>query len=192
MKYLYGWNSVSEFIYDELSESGYKLDGVIVDDQYHLSSPHTECLPIISSSKVKLSSNDQVINCLGYKNLSRRVEVGELLFSVGALQGFTSKHAKVHPTSIIGPGSILLGDVTIERKATIGKHCLLWGGSRICHDSNLGHGVFMASGSIIGGGCTIGHESTFGFNSSMREKSIMPNKTTVGANRFWHPDAALK
>lgn len=192
MNYLYGWNSVSEFVYDELLESGHKLDGIIIDDFYSSSISPQEILPVVYSSKVHLTSNDQVINCLGYKNLARRVEVGEWLFSLGALRSFVSKHASLHPTSIIGLGSVLLGDVTAERKSTIGKHCLLWGGSRICHDSNLGDGIFMASGSIIGGGCTIGHESTFGFNSSIREKSIMPNKTTVGANRFWHPNNALK
>lgn len=190
MNYLYGWNSVSEFIYEEIIESDCKLDGVIIDDLHRSSITPPDGLPIIDSSNIRLSSSDRVINCLGYKNLSRRVEIGERLLSLGVLQSFISKNANAHITSSVGLGSILLGDVVVERKTVIGKHCLLWGGSRICHDSNLGDGIFMASGSIIGGGCTIGDESTFGFNSSMRQKSTMPSKTAVGANRFWCPGDA--
>ena len=187
MIYLYGWNSVSEFILDELEGDGLSVDGIIVDDQYIDGLIYPEVLNLIPASKACFNSRDQVYNCLGYKNLQQRIQIGDRLIDLGVLQKFISNKAVIHSAVTIDAGAVLLGDVVIERNSHIGKHCLLWGGSRICHDSVLGHGVFLASGSIIGGACIVGNMCSLGFNSSLREKCQLPTGTKVGANRFWKP-----
>lgn len=188
MNYLYGWNSVAEFIHDELTTLGQPLDGVIVDDTYLGGLQLPSGLALLPASTARLTTDTSVINCLGYRDLGRRVEIGDHLKSLGVLKSFVSSQAKIHPSTGIGLGSVLLGDVLLERSCRIGEHCLLWGGSRVCHNSSVGRGVFMAAGSIVGGGCTVGDESSIGFNSSIREKCSMPNRTKVGANRFWRPN----
>jgi len=188
MNYLYGWNPVAEFILDEFEELGIPVKGVVIDDRYIDDTAYPKDVNVIASSNVSFNYGDEVINCLGYKELGQRLILGERLLSLGVLRSFVSKKANVHFSSSIGVGTILLGEVVIERRCDIGRHCLFWGGSRVCHDSVLGHGVFIASGSIIGGACTVGDMCTLGFNSSMREKSNMPNRTKVGANRFWRPN----
>ncbi len=187
MIYLYGWNPVAEFIHDEFMELGLSLNGVVIDPDYLHHSPRPGHLPVFAASAIVFEPIDTVINCLGYKNLSRRIKVGERLLEMGVLRSFVSQKAQVHPTVAIGAGTVLVGDVVIERGCEIGKHGLFWGGSRICHDSKLDAGVFLASGSVVGGGCTVGATCSLGFNSSMKEKSSMPEGTNVGANRFWKP-----
>lgn len=188
MNYLFGWNSVAEFIADELQASGAPVDGVIVDDAYIQQLTPPVGIRIIPASSIRLEPGHTVINCLGYHDLGRRIEVGEHLKSCNVLRTFVSEQARLHPSSTVGNGAILLGDVVVERSCRIGEHSLLWGGSRVCHDSVVGRGVFMAAGAIVGGICIVGDESSIGFNSSMREKSTMPARTKVGANRFWRPD----
>lgn len=185
MIYLYGWNSISEFILDEYGELGVSVEGVVVDDAYKSSLNYAEHVNIIAASSISFTHSDKVINCLGYKDLAQRILIGERLLALGVLSSFISKKAKVHGSTSIAAGTILLGDVNIERRCEIGKHCIFWGGSRICHDSVIGSGVFLASGSIIGGACTVGNMCSLGFNSSTREKVTMPDGTKVGANRFW-------
>ena len=187
MNYLYGWNPVAEFILDEFMEQGMRLHGVVIDDAYLGKSPCLKHLKVYSTSGIVFEGGDSVINCLGYADLSQRIRVGEHLLNMGVLKSFVSKKAQVHPCVRIGAGTVLVGDVVIERGCDTGKHGLFWGGSRICHDSTLGQGVFLASGSIVGGGCTIGSTCSLGFNSSVKEKSSMPDGTKVGANRFWRP-----
>jgi NDP-sugar pyrophosphorylase family protein len=187
MNFLYGWNSISEFILDEYLEQGIPVEGIVLDDLYFKNIGSVPNIRFFRRSEICLSPNDRVVNCLGYRDLRRRNELGEFLLAAGVLTEFVSRHARVHDTASIGSGSILLGDVVLERHSTIGSHCLLWGGSRVCHDSVLGDSVFLASGSIVGGLCTIGSMSSVGFNSSTREKSTMPSGTRVGANRFWRP-----
>jgi NDP-sugar pyrophosphorylase family protein len=189
MNYLYGWNPVAEFILDELMEQGSPVHGVVIDDEYLYSSPRPKHLSVFSASSIAFEQNDTVINCLGYRDLMQRIRVGERLLKIGILKSFFSRKAQIHPSVAIGVGTVLVGDVVIERGSEIGKHGLFWGGSRICHDSTLGHGVFLASGSVVGGGCTVGSACSLGFNSSMKEKSSMPDGTKVGANRFWKPES---
>jgi hypothetical protein len=187
MNYLFGWNSVAEFVVDEFSASGIVIDGIVMDDAYIDSIHCVSVLPIYAISHISFKTEDSVINCLGYKDLERRIRIGDILLDLGVLKSFISKKADVHPSARIESGVVLIGDVVIERGCKIGKHGLFWGGSRVCHDSKLGPGVFLASGSIIGGGCSVGQSCSLGFNSSMKENSSMPKGTKVGANRFWLP-----
>lgn len=184
MNYLFGWNPVAEFIVDELAAQGARIDGIIVDDAYLSGRPLNIGLEVFSLGKVTFSPTDSVFNCLGYRNLVRRIEVGDYLKSAGVLTSFVSREAKLYPGSKVEPGAVLLGNVIVERNSVIGEHCLLWGGARVCHDSRLGRGVFMASGAIVGGQCDIGDTCTIGFNSSVKEKSRLRTGTRVGANRF--------
>jgi len=187
MNYLYGWNSVAEFIFDEMEDLGTPIKGVVIDDGFMLKTSCPDHVPVFPVSKMVFNPLDGVYNCIGYKDLKQRINVGERLLGLGVLKSFISRQARVHRSTRIGAGTVLVGDVVIERGCDIGKHGLYWGGSRICHDSSIGPGVFLASGSIIGGACTVGETCSLGFNSSMREKSSMPSGTKVGANRFWRP-----
>ncbi len=187
MNYLFGWNSIAEFILDEFMDLGLGIQGVVIDDFYISKISLPAGIRVIASSKVVYHRGDKVINCLGYKNLHQRILIGEYLRDLGVLASFVSKKASVHSSTHIGVGTVLVGDVVIERGCDIGKHSLFWGGSRVCHDSAIGEGVFLASGVIIGGGSKVGQACSFGFNSSMREKSSIPAGAKVGANSFWRP-----
>jgi hypothetical protein len=186
MNYLFGWNPVAEFVLDEFRELNVPVEAVLVDDSCFDPNLPAGGLRVMPVSAVDLQAGrDTVVNCLGYRDLDRRLEVGEFLERMGVSTAFVSRRANVAPSSVIGIGCVLLGDVVVERACVIGGHALLWGGSRVCHDSHIGKAVFMASGSVVGGFCDIGSRSAIGFNSSVKEKSSMPPGTRTGANRFW-------
>lgn len=184
MNYLYGWNPVAEFIVDEFAAVGGHIDGIVVDDSYFSGGLQHIGHDVFPLGKIAFGPRDTVLNCLGYRNLVRRIEIGDYLNSAGVLRSFVSRDAKLYPGSRVELGAVLLGDVIVERNSVIGEHCLLWGGARVCHDSRVGRGVFMASGSIVGGQCVIGDACTIGFNSSVKEKSRLRGGTRIGANRF--------
>lgn len=185
MIYLFGWNPVAQIILDQLEDQRISVAGIIVDDAFADATDTDGMLPVIPASRIELGHSVKVINCLGYRDLVRRVAIGHWLQSTDSLISFISPEAKIHRRAVIGTGAVLLGDVVIERAAQIEPHALLWGGSRVCHDSIVGEGVFLASGSIIGGGCTIGARSTLGFNASVKQGSHLPPNTKVQANAFW-------
>lgn len=183
MIFIFGWNPVAEFIIDELSEASINIDGIIIDDD-RISKRDNYDFETIPFSKIQLNTNDTVYNCIGYRELQRRVEVGEILEKTGCLKSFISIKSSISRSAKIGNGVILLGDVVIERNSIIGSHSLLWGGSRVCHDASIGDGCFMASGSILGGFATLGSLSSIGFNTSVKEKCSVPPASKLGANRF--------
>lgn len=185
MNYLYGWNPVAEFVLDELEARGEKLFSIIVDDAYMRDTNCPRNIKVLAASEVIFNAKDIVINCIGYKDLYKRIKIGEHLNGLGVLKSFVSQKAQIHNSAEIGNGAVFVGNVVVERGCKIGKHGLFWGGSRICHDSTIDQGVFLAAGAIIGGGCTVGQTCSLGFNSSMREKSVMPAGLKVGANTFW-------
>jgi predicted acyltransferase (DUF342 family) len=184
MNYLFGWNPVAEFIVEELIAQGVHIDGIVIDDDYFADRPKHIGREVYSFGKMEFGPSDTVINCLGYRNLHRRIMVGDLLSSAGVLKSFVSSEAKLYPGCMVGLGAVLLGNVIVERNSVIGEHSLLWGGARVCHDSQIGRGVFMASGAIVGGQCKVGDTCTIGFNSSVKENSHLRMGTHVGANRF--------
>lgn len=186
MIYLFGNNSVAESIYDELTSSGVTVNSIVVDDEYIDINSRSSLLEVLPFSKLKLCEDDVIINCVGYSNLKLRVEIGQRFEKTGSLGTFISKSANIANTVTVAKGSVILGNATIERNVVIGKSCLIWGGARICHDSVLENGVFLAAGSIVGGGCIVGGYTSVGFNSSIKEYSVVPSETKVGANRFFH------
>lgn len=192
MIYLFGWNPVAEFIADELTALGEKVDGVVVDERYLENHQPDIGYRVYPIGAMRFNSQDIVYNCLGYRSLSRRIDIGDHLESIGVLRSFISRDSLIYPGCNIRSGTTLVGNVIIERNCVIGEHCLLWGGARICHDSRIGRGVFMAAGSIVGGQCEIGDTASIGFNSSVKEKSCLPSGVSVGANRFYIGSASSR
>ena len=136
--------------------------------------------------EIDFSVDDLIINCVGYKDLSARVKVGQDLRDCPArLTTFISSRAIVYPGVEVGLGSVLLGDVVIERGCAIGDHCLLWGGARVCHDATLGQGVFLAAGSIVGGFAVVGDCCALGFNAVVRDSARLPPGTRLKALNYF-------
>ena len=186
MLYLFGWNAISQLIIDELYEKSISIDGVIMDKNFITDDIVNNCnYKIYDFNQIQFNANDSVINCLGYKDLSRRKIVGEKLLALNVLKSYISAKADISSSARVSDGVILLGNVTIEANAFIGSHSIIWGGARVCHDAHLGSSVFMAAGSIIGGYSTIGDCGKIGFNSAIKQGITVPHNTIIGACRYY-------
>ena len=182
MIYLFGINPVARYlIYELRGRDGIEL---IVDDEYFQEEKYLE-FNVRKLSNVSVSSVSTVYNCVGYRDLGRRREIGDYFFKKGILGTFLSPNAKIHSSTNVSDGAIIFDNVHIEMNCSIGMHTIMWSGSRVCHDSQIGIANFHAAGSIIGGQCTIGNECFFGFNSSVIQRTTVGNNICVKANSFF-------
>ena len=81
----------------------------------------------------------------------------------------------IHPTAVvsrharIGPGTVLLANVSVGAGASIGSHCMVLQNTVVSHDSVIGDYTALATGVCVSGGCVIGENCYIGSNVSIRE-----------------------
>jgi sugar O-acyltransferase (sialic acid O-acetyltransferase NeuD family) len=121
--------------------------------------------------------------CIGYQNLNK---VRESIFT----QALDSKHipltlvhktAYVSKTAVIGPGSLIMPNSTVENHSTIGKGSFIWSGSVIGHDSSVGNFAFLSANVSVGGSASIGHFSLVGLGSIIGNKVSVGESSIIGA-----------
>src|SRR5439155_22633226 len=102
-----------------------------------------------------------------------------LLFS------FEGKSPKIHPTAFIAPTAVIIGDVTIEERASVWYNAVLRGdfnpivvhrGANV-QDCAVVH-VTPRGGTEIGAGSTVGHNCTI-HAASLGEECLIGNGATV-------------
>jgi acetyltransferase-like isoleucine patch superfamily enzyme len=181
MIYLFGINPISDYILENIDNS---IIEFIVSDEYYKNESHSN-IKIKKLSQINFSIDDVVYNCLGYKNLALRNEIGNFFRKKRILKSFVSKKSNISKNTNIADGNIIMDHVSIELNVSIDSDNIFWSGSRVCHDTKIGKSNFFASGSIIGGGCTVQNFSFFGFNSSVKQNTILDDSTFVQANYFF-------
>src|SRR5262245_3927781 len=92
----------------------------------------------------------------------------------------------VHPTasvsrmSALGPGTVILQNVTVTSNVRIGAHVIVLPNSVISHDSVVGDYTCIAGGVCVSGGVTIGRSCYLGTNSSIIEQVTIGEYSLVG------------
>lgn len=121
---------------------------------------------------------------------------------------------KVHPSSILCPGAILIGQVTVEENCFIGPNAVLRGdiepvtirrGSNVqdncvlhTHKGNpvtVGPDASLGHGAIVHG-ATVGERALIGMNAVVLDKAVIGERAVVGAltlvpNGFQVPPRSL-
>ncbi|MEZ5063072.1 MAG: acetyltransferase [Solirubrobacterales bacterium] len=87
--------------------------------------------------------------------------------------------ASVGSSCSIGPGTVLLAQVTLTTDVVVGKHVAAMPQVVLPHDAVVGDFATIASGVRVGGGCLIGSEAYMGSGSSLREGLTVGRRAMV-------------
>lgn len=91
-----------------------------------------------------------------------------------------SKIAYIHPTALIGKGSIIYPGVKIMTNVSIGENCIVLPNTVINHDSHIGNYCIINTACVINGNVSVGDKSYIGSSTSIKEKLEIHNKVTIG------------
>lgn len=94
----------------------------------------------------------------------------------------------IHPTALIMPGSISIGEGSfvgaysvLTCDIQIGKHAILNRGNQVGHDSVIGDFFSAMPGAVVSGNVSIGNAVYMGTNSSVIERVSICSNVVIGA-----------
>ena len=94
---------------------------------------------------------------------------------------FVDKRASVFGPAVVGKGSFVMDENTIQPHVSIGENCILWSGNHVGHHTKIGNHVFIASHAVIGGACEIGDNCFIGVNATIRDGVKIGPRCVIGA-----------
>ncbi len=119
--------------------------------------------PVIGNTSALASGFESAVVGLG-DNLKRKTIVERYIF---ATKWKTLVHptAYVHPSVILGKGTVVFAGAIIQPDVVIGEHCIINTGATIDHDCVLGSYTHIAPGVHLAGGVKVGEGSFLGIGS---------------------------
>ncbi|HEY3016689.1 MAG TPA: acetyltransferase [Nocardioides sp.] len=185
---------------DEINATGPTHDGFV----------GYQCLGFLDDSRDNWGKEICGLKVLG--PLSAAAEFPEACFvnGIGSQHNFTRKDAIiaktglplerfetiVHPTasvsrmSTLGPGTVILQNVSVTSNVRIGAHVIVLPNSVISHDSVVGDYTCIAGGVCVSGGVRIGRSCYLGTNSSIIEQVTIGDYSLVGMGSVVRHDVA--
>ena len=159
-----------------------------------------QCLGFLDDSPESWGKEICGLKVLGPLSAAAEFHGVSFVNGIGSQRNFTRKDAIidrtglplerferiVHPTasvsrmSTLGPGTVILQNVTVASNARIGAHVIVLPNSVISHDSVVGDYTCIAGGVCISGGVTIGPSCYLGTNSSIIEQVTIGDYSLVG------------
>ena len=178
---------LSCFLWNDKSDVG----GYIVDREYLDKCPSLEKViswdDFIESTK---PSECIVYIAIGYNLMN---QIREIIYKRLKYYGY-NVGTYIHPSSIIssgailGEGSIVLENVTIQPFVKCGVCNVFWSNVNICHHTKIGDFNFFAASSVVLGRVNIGDKCFFGCNSTIKNEICIGNKTLIGAGAYCSHD----
>ena len=96
------------------------------------------------------------------------------------LATFVHPMAYVAPSVQLGPGCVIMPNVSMSPATKLGKGCLMMAGSMMGHDNIVGDFCHIAAQSAVGSYLTIGKGVHIGLNACVREKLTIGNYAALG------------
>lgn len=194
---VFGAGKIAEVVYDYLTnDSNMRVAAFCVDAAF-LKGESYIGLPLVSFEDApKLFAPDRfpMVMTLGYHecNALRIRKYAEAARAGYRFATYVSSRAWVAASAILGEGSIVLDQVSVEPKATVGRNVMLWSGAVVGHHARLDDHVWMAAGSAVGGGARLGEGCFLGLGAIVGHEVTLGQRCLVGANSFAGKDAAEK
>ena len=97
------------------------------------------------------------------------------------LATFVHPMAYVAPSVQLGPGCVVMPNVSMSPGTRLGKGCLMMAGSMMGHDDVVGDFCHIAAQAAVGSYLTIGKGVHIGLNATVRENLSIGDYATLGA-----------
>lgn len=162
--------------------SQYDVVGFLDDDESKLGSD-LDGAPILGpASHVLRYPQAKAIVCVGAGKARQGVvaRLAGIGFPLHRFATVVDPSVRVPPCCDIGPGSILLGHVTLTAGIRVGSHVVVMPGVTLTHDDVVEDFATLAAGVSLGGHVRIGRAAYLGMNSSVREGTSVGAATRVG------------
>jgi sugar O-acyltransferase (sialic acid O-acetyltransferase NeuD family) len=156
--------------------------GVLDDDESRAGST-LDGSPILGpASHVLRYPEARVVVCIGAGSVRERVvaRLAGLGFPGYRFATVVEPSVRVPSCCDIGPGSILLGNVTLTTGITVGSHVVMMPGVTVTHDDVVEDFATLAAGVSLGGGVRVGRAAYLGMNSSVRPGTRVGAGSRVG------------
>lgn len=99
----------------------------------------------------------------------------------GTFATVVSKKSIVSKRSVIGEGTVILHNATVNADVVIGEQCIINTSANIEHDCKIGDFVHVSTGAMINGACQIGNRCFVGSNSTIAQGVTVCNDVIIGA-----------
>ena len=167
-----------------LNECGanWHLLGYLDDDQAR-HGIFVDGVPVLGGrDKLRRLSDASVVVCTGRPDnyVSRLQIVADLDLPPERYATIVHPTASVSSSSSIGPGSVLLAQVTLTAAVHVAAHVTIMPHATLTHDDVIDDFVTIASGVCLGGGVRIGRAAYLGAGALIREGRTIGAYALVG------------
>jgi UDP-perosamine 4-acetyltransferase len=116
------------------------------------------------------------------RNNTRRTELFHVLERAGySLPPIVSRHAVTGREAIVGAGTLVCHNATVQACAQVGKAAILNTGSIVEHDCHIGDFVHIAPGAVVCGGVEVGEGCLIGAGAVVVPGVKIPANCVIGA-----------
>lgn len=99
----------------------------------------------------------------------------------GSFPIIKARTSVVSKRSVIGEGTVILHNATVNADVVIGEQCIINTAANIEHDCKIGDFVHVSTGVMINGGCQIGNRCFVGSNSTIAQGVSICDDVVIGA-----------
>lgn len=99
----------------------------------------------------------------------------------GSFPTIKARTSVVSKRSVIGEGTVILHNATVNADVVIGEQCIINTAANIEHDCKIGDFVHVSTGVMINGGCQIGNRCFVGSNSTIAQGVSICDDVVIGA-----------
>lgn len=99
----------------------------------------------------------------------------------GSFPTIKARTSVVSKRSVIGQGTVILHNATVNADVVIGEQCIINTAANIEHDCKIGDFVHVSTGAMVNGGCQIGNRCFIGSNSTIAQGITVCDDVVIGA-----------
>lgn len=183
--WIFGDGSFADMAHHLFStDSAYEVAGFMVDAAY-LKRDRFNGLPVVAYDDFRAAvrpDEADVFVGIGVADLNavRAAKVAQVSADGYTLASFVSRHARVPPSLVLRPNTMIMDEVNIHPKVQVGANTVIWSNSRIALNVQIGNHVWITS-AVVGDATVIGDYTFVGLNATIAPFLHVGSHNLIGA-----------